>query len=163
MRSVTRLLAPYIALFAMTFPLAAQAPAPQSVIENLYARYGIGADGGGSGFNEKAAAQFFDASLLKLYRTAFKAGVIDSDFFIQGQDFALKKPIEITGATVTGDKARISATLTQDDTRDGKPIVLQNKFVFSLVRDGGVWRLDDALTEGRSFRAELTADIKEGN
>ena len=163
MGPVIRLLGLCVALFAVTCPASAQAPAPQSVIENLYARYGIGADGGGSGFNEKAAAQFFDASLLRLYRAAFKAGVIDSDFFIQGQDFALKKPIEITGATVTGDKARVSATLTQDDTSDGKPIVRQNKFVFVLVRDGGAWRLDDALTEGQSFRGELAADIKEGN
>jgi hypothetical protein len=157
-----RLLGLCVAFFAPTFPLSAQAPTPASVIENLYARYGIGADGGGSGLNEKAAAQFFDASLLKLYRTAFKAGVIDSDFFIQGQDFALKKPIEITDATVTGDKARVFATLTQDDESDGKPIVRQNKFVFILARDGGAWRVDDALSEGRSFRGELAADIKGG-
>jgi hypothetical protein len=162
MRPVARLLTLCVALSGSAAPVSAQTPTPESVIVNLYAHYGIG-DSGATGFNEKVAGQLFDASLMKLYRAAIKAGAIDSDYFVQGQDFELKKPIEITGSSVTGDKARVSATLTQDFSGGGKSEVSENKFVFSLVREGGGWRIDDAMTGKSSFRREMAEDMKAGN
>jgi hypothetical protein len=111
--------------------------------------------------DSSGAQQLFDPTLFKLYETAAKSGAMDFDFFVQGQDFDLKKPVEVTKTTVTGGTARVWATLTQNGLGNGKPGVRQDKFVFLLVRGKNGWQIHDAQSKNSSFRGELAAEIKE--
>jgi hypothetical protein len=141
---------------------SAQQHTPKAVIQALYGLYGIGANSGKDGLDEKAAESFFDARLLKLYKAAVKSGGLDFDFFVQGQDWDFRKPIDITKVTVTGKKARVWGTLTQNDWVKGKPGVRRTKFVFNLVRGDNDWRLNDAFCARSSFKSDLLAAIKLG-
>ena len=72
---------------------------PGDVVTSFYSTaYGLGSNSGKNGLDETIAAKFFDHSLLSLYRSALKRG-IDADFFVQGQDFSISKPIEIENTT----------------------------------------------------------------
>ena len=140
----------------------AQFQKPEDAITRLYSYYGIGPNSGQNGIDENKAVEVFDKSLLALYKRAADSGGLDADFFVQGQDFSLTKPVEITKVSVTGSRAKVSATLTQGfDEKAGKTLK-KNMFVFHLIKQNGGWLLDDAYCEGQSLTSELKADIKQG-
>jgi hypothetical protein len=143
-------------------PVTAQFQAPDDTIKALYASYGIGdpVQTSKSGFNDKLAAQVLDQTLLDLYKRAADSGGMDVDFFIQGQDFSLAKPIEINQVSITGGKAQVSATLLQNDFANGRSTT--NHFVFVLVKTTKGWLLDNAFYDGRSARDEWNAELKQG-
>ena len=89
----------------------AQIPDAAAPVRRLYATYGTGAATTASGFRDQDAANLFSRSLLALYRRAAKAG-LDYDFFVQGQDFNLAKPLDVTRVDSNRDRATVSATLT---------------------------------------------------
>ncbi len=136
--------------FALTLPLLVlgggatgrEADAAEPV-RRLYAAYGVGDAPDLGRLARQDPAALYSRSLLALYRRAAKAG-LDSDFFVQGQDFSLARPIDIDRVVVTGDKASVAATLTSNivDPKSHRKQV--DAFVFSVVREGGLWRIDEA-------------------
>lgn len=152
-------------LFAMTLLAAstafAQASDPAEPVRRLYATYGVGANDS-RGFGDKDAKALLGKNLLALYQRAAKAG-LDADFFVQGQDFNLAKPVEIGKIEVDGDRARVAAILTQGDIdAKGKPKPRVDRFEFMLVREGGAWKIDDALHGKTSVRKDWQATIRSG-
>jgi hypothetical protein len=150
----------FIAVLSLSSPsLAQKLDTPDKVVKKLYSFYGIGSATTATGLDEKKAAQVFDKTLLKLYQRAVRGDAIESDFFIQGQDWDIVKPIEITRTAIEGTTAKVSATVTQRvfdrDTR-------KDEFVFVVVRQGNGWLLDDAIFDGKSFTDALKAAIEEG-
>ena len=142
-------------------PSFAQTSDPAEPVRRLYATYGIG-DSGGSGFGDKQTKALFSKALLALYRRAAKAG-LDYDFFVQGQDFSLARPIEITKVETTGDRAHVAATLVQKDSdANGKPKERIDRFEFALVREAGGWKIDDAVHGKTTVRKEWQATIRSG-
>lgn len=142
-------------------PAFAQAPDPAAPVRTLYAAYGVG-DSGGRGLGDRQAKALFSKALFALYRRAAKAG-LDDDFFVQGQDFNLAKPIEIMKVETTGDRAHVSATLTQKDAdANGKPKERIDQFQFTLVREDGGWKIDDAVHGKDSVRKAWQATIRAG-
>jgi hypothetical protein len=132
---------------------------PEDTIKALYANYGIGVQGPDSskqGLDSTNMAPLFIKDVLNLYKRAIDSGGMDYDFFVQGQDFDLAKPIEINSVTVSGSTASISATLFQE-----KPFTRVTHFRFSLVKQGGTWRVVDAFCRGSSVTSEWAAIIKE--
>lgn len=141
--------------------LSQTSSSPAEPVRKLYATYGTG-DSRAQGFSENDAATLLSTGLLAIYRRAAKAGM-DADFFVQGQDFNLAKPIDITEVEMSGDRARIAATLTQTDAdASGKPKQRVDRFIFTLVRESGVWKIDDALHGKDSARASWQATIRSG-
>lgn len=139
----------------------AQAADPADPVRKLYATYGIGGNDS-RGFGEKEAKALFGKSLLALYRRASKAG-LDADFFVQGQDFNLAKPVEIGKIGIDGDRARVAATLAQNDgDANGKPKPRIDRFEFMLVREDGAWKIDDASHGKTSVRKDWQATIRSG-
>lgn len=155
----------FLALSLLTYSLAADASpqlqTPDGPIRSLYQLYGIGSNSGKTGLDLDSARQLFDPALFKLYQAAYRGGALDFDFFVQGQDFDLKKPVEVTKTAAAGATARVWATLTQNGLGNGKPGERQDNFVFSLIRGKSGWQVDDVLCKGSSFREELAAEIKE--
>lgn len=152
-------------LFTMTLFAAstafAQASDPAGPVRKLYATYGIGTNDS-RGFGGKEAAALLSTSLLALYRRASKAG-LDADFFVQGQDFNLARPVEIGKIEIDGDRARVAATLAQNDVdAKGKPRPRIDRFDFMLVREGGVWKIDDAAHGKTSVRKDWQSTIRSG-
>jgi ketosteroid isomerase-like protein len=126
---------------------------PADPVKALYATYGIGADSSASGFRDKDAAKVLSKSLLALYRRAVKSGNFDYDFFVQGQDFELVKPIEIAKVETRGEIAAIDAVLVQNTSdANGKPAQRTDKFAFVVKKEAGRWRIDDASHDGKSVR-----------
>ncbi|MGJ4954791.1 hypothetical protein ACQR1H_04055 [Bradyrhizobium sp. HKCCYLRH2015] len=122
---------------------------PADTIKSLYAQaYGIGGNSGKSGIDEKLAPRFLDGALVKLYNQALKDGRLDADFFVQGQDFAITKPIEIDKVEIHGEKAKVSATLTQSFGSNPSDV---KHFVFLLVKTKSGWRIDEAFCGGDSL------------
>jgi hypothetical protein len=159
----------YLALVALILTLAGIAPAsadfdkPEQVVTTLYEAYGIGPNSGKTGLDDKLAQQIFTPGLLKLFRRAVDSGAMDADFYVNGQDFDLVKPVEITKVTVTGQNARVAATLTQNAVNNkGKPVVKIDKYSFALVKMNDGWHLRDAFNHGDSFTSVLAAVIKLG-
>lgn len=142
-------------------PVFAQTADPAEPVRKLYALYGIGSNDS-RGFGDGDARALFSKSLLALYRRASKAG-LDADFFVQGQDFNLAKPVEIGKTEIDGDRARVAATLTQNevDARQ-KPKPRIDKFGFTLVRENGAWKIDDATHGKTSVRTDWQATIRSG-
>jgi hypothetical protein len=163
-RAMRKLICVAVLLLMTVGPGATAFLTPTDTINALYGNYEIGPNSGKNGLTDQAAKQIFDKSLFALYERAVKSGAMDFDFFVQGQDFSLVKPIEIDSVSTAGTKAKVSATLTQSGlNRAGKPTIRQNHFIFALVNNGHSWKLDDAFCEGESFTDELAATIKEGN
>ena len=139
----------------------AQTADPADPVRKLYATYGIGGNDS-RGFGEKEAKALFGKSLLALYRRASMAG-LDADFFVQGQDFNLAKPVEIGKIEIDGDRAHVSATLTQNDIdAKGQPKPRIDRFDFTLVRGADGWKIDDAAHGGTSVRKDWQATIRSG-
>ena len=133
---------------------------PEAVIEKIYKSYGIGSNTDSTGLSDAGVNALFDEPLRELYNKAVKANAIGADFFVQGQDFSLIRPIEITNTATQGDQSTVSATLSQKDVdKKGKPIVRTNKFKFMLVKRQDGWRLKDASTGGESYVASLKSDL----
>ena len=154
-----RSLALAISIVVFAPPAAAQFRTPGAAIQALYASYGWGSQPDKNGFDDKLAAQVFDKDLLNLYRRAVASDGLDDDFFVQGNNFSLVKPIEIGKASITGAKARVSATLTQN-LIGAVPV---HHFIFVLVQSDAGWQLDDATCDGKSVRDEWNAAIKGSN
>jgi hypothetical protein len=132
----------------MVATASAQVQSPGDVVSSLYSSaYGLGPNSGKTGLDEGVAAKFFDDGLLSLYRRALKRG-IDADFFVQGQDFSITKPIEIENVSTVGKRAKVSATLTQ--SFESKPLYVRH-FIFVLVNTSSGWRFDDAFCGGQSL------------
>src|SRR5262249_43704168 len=108
--------------------------------------------------DDKIDGLAFDKALLKMYRKAQKDQNIDEDFFVQGQDYYIPKPIEVSEASIVGKKAKVSATVTLDDN-DGNPPpkIRVEKFVFMLVKENGNWKIDDVtyVNQHKTFRGWL--------
>ncbi len=130
-------------------PLAAQFQSPEDAVKALYASYGPGNDPPKNGFDDKLAAQVFDPSLLDLYQRVTKSGNMDDDFFVQGNDFSLTKPIEIRKVSVDGEAAQVSAVLTQNLAGQKSPT---HYFVFKLVKSDNGWQIDNVYCNGTSVR-----------
>jgi hypothetical protein len=145
-----RILAIILALWAglSVVEAAAQGQAPGDVVSSFYREgYGLGPNSGKTGLDDALAVKFFDASLLALYRAAIKRG-IDSDSFVQGQDFSITKPIEIENVSIEGNRAKVSANLTQVFEPKSS---FTNHFIFVLIDTSNGWRFDDAFCEGISL------------
>lgn len=145
-----------IAIFVCAAPAVAQFHAPEEAIKALYASYRLGNQPDENGFDDKLAAQVFDKALLDLYRRAVESDALDSDFFVQGNNFSLVKPVEIDKVSITGTNAKVTATLTQNLV-GAQPI---HHFVFVLVKSAAGWQLDDAFCKGESVREEWNSEIK---
>lgn len=149
-------------LVLLTFgSVRAQTPSPGDVIKQIYSNYGLGDNSGLNGVDEQRAAKIFDPALLKLYERAIKSGGMDDDFFVQGQDFSLAKPIDITSVSIDGTSAKVSATLTQNDSNKVKPTLRIDKFLFVLVKTRSGWLLSEAFCHGGSLTDEWRDTIKE--
>ena len=149
-----------LAILATTALAVAQSQTPDGLIRDLYEGYGVGPNSETSGVNSRTASRFFDRKLLALYKRAVASEALDFDFFVNGQDFSLVKPIEINNISSTGTSATVAATLTQNDAKDGKPFIRRDDFVFTLVNTAGGWRLHDATSGGKSVTDEWNAMIK---
>jgi hypothetical protein len=150
---------PVAILIGSATPAVAQFQSPDSAIKALYASYGLGGDSDKNRFDDKLAAQIFDKTLFSLYRRLIDSGTANSDFFVQGNNFSLAKPIEIDKVSVTGTKAKVSATLTQNLV-GAVPV---HRFVFVVVKSEAGWQIDDAFCNGKSARDEWNAAIKSAN
>ncbi len=155
----------FVVTLAVFAPLAAIAPAiaqgtdPADPVRKLYANFGVGGAAGKSGFSEKVATQLLTKSLLALYRKAVKAE-LDYDFFVQGNDFNLAKPIEIGAVVRVDDTATVAAILTQNVSDTGSKTRQKTYlFGFKLVQQDGRWRIDDATYKQTSLRREWQATI----
>lgn len=151
-----------LAMTGLAAPAAfARASDPAEPVRRLYAAYGVGSNDS-RGFGEKDAKALLSKSLLVLYRRAAKAG-LDADFFVQGQDFNLAKPVEIGKTEIDGDRARIAATLTQTDVdAKGEPKTRVDRFDFTLVREADGWKIDDAAHGRTSVRKDWQATVRSG-
>ena len=151
-----------LAMMLAVAPMASAQPSdPADPVRKLYATYGVGANDS-RGFGEKDAKALLSKGLLALYQRASKAG-LDADFFVQGQDFNLAKPVAIGKVEIDGDRARVAATLTQNDVdAKGKPKSRVDRFEFMVVRDGGAWKIDDVSHGKTSVRREWQATIRSG-
>jgi hypothetical protein len=133
---------------------------PDAAIKALYASYGLGSESGKNGFDDKLAAQVFDKSLASLYRRAVSSNGLDDDFFVQGNAFSLVKPIEISTVKIEGNRAAVSATLTQNLVGDKTPV---RHFLFKLVKTNDGWQMDDAFFNHKSVRHAWADAIKNGD
>lgn len=151
-----------LATMLLVTPMAfAQASDPAETVRKLYATYGVGANES-RGFGEKDAKALFSKNLLALYQRASKAG-LDADFFVQGQDFDLAKPVEIGKIEIDGDRARLAAILTQNGVdAKGKQKPRVDRFEFMLVREGGAWKIDNASHGKTSVRKDWQTTIRSG-
>lgn len=136
-----------------------QSPDADEPVRRLYAGYGVGDVPDLGRLGRRDPATLYSRSLLALYRRAAKAG-LDSDFFVQGQDFSLARPIDIDRVVVTGDKASVAVTLTSNivDPKTHRKQV--DAFVFSTVKEGGRWRIDEARHGRDSLRRAWLAAIR---
>jgi hypothetical protein len=153
----------YLAIFLSLVAGTAYAAenTPEGTVRKLYASYGLGAGGSARGFDEKEAKELLDKALAQLFLKAAKAGAIEADFFVQGQDFSLTKPIDIDRVDARGSVATVYATLSQNDVRsNGKPYIRTNRFRFLVAKRSDGWRITDAFTKRDSVSAEWKADLK---
>ena len=164
---VLRVLALALVICFSLFPLGrsnAQSSGPDAVVKTLYGYYGIGSNSGKTGLTEQNAAVVLTPALLTLYKKAVASGALDADFFVQGQDFSLVKPVEINKVAIVHSTANVSATLSQNDLdRKGNAIVRVDYFIFLLAKDNNGWRIYDAFCHGNSLTDEWEAAVKEGN
>jgi hypothetical protein len=81
------------------------------------------------------------AALFKKNRDCEKKAkgicALDWDFIIDGQDYALSN-IKVSSAVVAGNKATVTVTFRNFDETDVN--------VYSFVREGGQWKVDDIET-----------------
>lgn len=131
-----------IAWLAFAAPSQAQFATPEAPVKALYAMY-AGKDAKGFPREEASAKQFFEPGLAKLWLDAKE---IDSDFFIQGQDFELG-PVKVAPAAVKGDKASVKVEFTNLK----KPV----RLTYELVKNADGWRISDVKSGKTSFRAAL--------
>jgi hypothetical protein len=142
--------------------LFAQGQSPADTVKELYGAYGIGGNSGKTGLDEQLANRLFDPSLARLYRRAGESGGLEADFFVQGQDFSLARPIDITAVITRGNRATVAATLTQNwQTPDRKPTQSIHRFKFLLKKNAVGWQIYEVFCRGDSVTSEWEADIKE--
>lgn len=142
-------------ILLLQVPARSEANEPADPVKSLYASYGTGSDIRNRGLTEKKARALFTRALLSVYLRAAKSGNLDEDFFVQGQDFDLARPIDITGVKLVGISAEVSATLTQKiDAVSGKSKVQIDLFKFFVKREGDSWRIDNAEQDGKTVRRE---------
>lgn len=82
---------------------------------------------------------------------------MQADFFVQGQDWHIVKPVEITNISTAGAKVNVSATLTLRNDPKGENYQL--RFIFKLVNQDGGWLIDDAFCNANSLTHSLKAEI----
>lgn len=129
---------------------------PDEVIETIYKSYGVGPTDE-FGFDDMLAKRVLEPRLLRLYRCAIDNQGLDSDFFVQGQDFNLVRPIKIAKLSIHGSSARIAAILVQAIGGGRKEIKI-DQFTFYLVRGTDGWRLHDAIANGNRLSREWQSE-----
>jgi hypothetical protein len=144
-----------------TTPAITDAAAVKTFLEGLYAHYktskGVGAAAGFDPFGANAA-EVFDPEMVRLLKddakaTKGEAGVLDSDWLCQCQDFeSIRATIAVQSATPI--TARAAA-----DIRDVGMAGASSHNAFDLVKVNGVWRLHD-IGGGSSLREALLDEIK---
>ena len=115
------LAAPLMFLAFGAVPVPAQAADPAGPVRRLYSAYGVGDAGDPKGRPRQDPAATHSRPLLALYRRAEKAG-LDFDFFVQGQDFSLAKPIDIVEVATHGETASVVADLTSNFIEAGRQV-----------------------------------------
>jgi hypothetical protein len=80
---------------------------------------------------------------------------LDFDFVVDGQDYKISK-VDVGPTVATGDKATVTVTFRNFDA--------DSRNVYSFVREGGQWKVDDVLFKSGSDEpaslAKLISDYK---
>ena len=132
-------------LMFQSMPAAAQFRAPQDPILALYQSY----EGGSLGLDDAVARRVFDERLFQLYRHTISTTNMDYDFFVQGQDFGLARPIEVMHVRKQNGSALVRARLTEK-IGDGPTTI--KTFSFNVVLEHGSWLIDNASYKGLTVR-----------
>jgi hypothetical protein len=112
-------------------PAAAQFRSPEAAVQALYSFY-AGKDSKGLPDDAKTRRRFFDPVLVKLWSSANN---IESDFFVQGQDWELSG-LKVEQAAEQDNKAIVHVAFKNLD---------QNiRLTYELVKAGDGWRIADA-------------------
>jgi hypothetical protein len=126
------------ALFAGLVPAAAQSVQPDALVRGLYRPYSkAGAEPSATRAVRRYASKRLGALLAREEQCVKKSGEqcsLDFDFIVNGQDFEIAD-LTIAPAAIAGDEASVVATFRNLGTA--------NEIVYSFVRQGGDWRLDD--------------------
>jgi hypothetical protein len=138
MSMTLRLIAFAALLLAGLVPAAAQAAEPDVLVRGFYRAY------------EKAGAEPSATRLVRPHASGRLGGLLardeqcakksrepcslDFDFIVNGQDFEIAN-VRIAPPAIVGEGASVTARFSNFGT--------PNEIVYSFVREGGAWRLDD--------------------
>jgi opacity protein-like surface antigen len=142
-RTRARVCAAAFSLALLASPACAQFKTPEAAVQALYDFY-TGANSKGLPSDAKTRRRFFEPELLRLFVSAKN---IDSDFFVQGQDWELSE-LKIERAAEQDNKATVGVAFkTMDD---------DVRLTYELVKAKDGWRIADVKTvRNRTLRNAL--------
>ena len=125
-------------LAAGSIPAAAQAVQPDALVRGFYRAYEkAGGEPSATRLVQPHASERLGGLLARDEQCAKKRREpcsLDFDFIVNGQDFKIAN-VSVAPPAVAGDKASVTARFRNFGTA--------NEIVYSFVREGGAWRLDD--------------------